>query len=60
MKSTLSALTVLSAASTALAQYQLAQQYAGSTFFDRFDFYGAPDNLTNVRLFPCCGDPTRD
>lgn len=48
MKTTLALATVLGAAGGALAQYSLAQEYKGSTFFDRWDFYGAYDNLTNV------------
>ena len=27
--------------------YNLLRDYSGSTFFDGWDFYGAPDNLTN-------------
>ena len=26
--------------------FDLVREYSGSTFFDRWDFYGFPDNLT--------------
>ncbi|KAM0750678.1 hypothetical protein T439DRAFT_342968 [Meredithblackwellia eburnea MCA 4105] len=41
------ALTLLTAANPAWAAYSLLRDYSGSTFFDRWSYYGHYDNLTN-------------
>jgi hypothetical protein len=42
------ALAVLSVVPSAHADYNLVQTWAGQSFFDGWQFYGAYDNLTNV------------
>jgi len=32
---------------SAVSGYSLVREYSGQTFFDRWDFYGNVDNLTN-------------
>ena len=37
------------------AAYDIVREYSGSTFFDRWDFYGSWDNLTlGVSSSPPC------
>ncbi|PCH43197.1 glycoside hydrolase family 16 protein [Wolfiporia cocos MD-104 SS10] len=48
MKTALLATSILSlSASGALGAYQLAKEYSGQSFFDDWEFYGAPDLTTD-------------
>ena len=52
MKATLSLATLLSIAPAAFAaNFTLVKQYAGSSFFDGWDFVDNYDNTTNGELF---------
>jgi len=44
---------LLTAGPYCAAAYDLVRDYSGSTFFDRWDFFGNWDNLTNGEVFAC-------
>lgn len=47
LHSRLALLLATTSAAVAQSQWSLRQEYAGQTFFDRWEFFGAHDNLTN-------------
>lgn len=54
MKAATLASAVALASAAAAAQLNLVKEYAGSTFFDDWDFYGHWDDLNNGAL-SCAG-----